>query len=52
MLTMTIEPGYWFFAANPVEDMIGENFRNRAWITIGEHASAGASMVISVLQPN
>jgi hypothetical protein len=25
-LTKTIEPGYWLLAANPVEDVVGENF--------------------------
>src|SRR5580704_13116413 len=32
--TITIEPGYRLLAAHSVEDVIGENLRNRAWITI------------------
>jgi hypothetical protein len=35
LLSKTVEPGYWLFVAHPVEDIIGENFRNRALITIG-----------------
>src|SRR5436853_362613 len=35
-LTMTIEPRYRLFATHPVEDIVGENFRNRAWTAIGE----------------
>src|SRR4029077_12614382 len=31
--TKTIEPGYWLFAAHPVENIIGEHFRNPVWIT-------------------
>src|SRR5215475_6949878 len=38
-LTKTIEPGYRLFAAHPVEDIIGENFRNHARITISEHSN-------------
>src|SRR5260370_41891458 len=41
-LTKTIEPGYWLLAAPSVEDIIGEHFRNRAWITIGEHSNTDA----------
>ena len=29
-LTIAIEPGHRLFAAHPVEDKIGENFRHRA----------------------
>src|SRR5690349_15705273 len=36
-LAIPIEPGYRLPAAHAVEDIVGENFRNRAWITIGEH---------------
>src|SRR5438093_4633829 len=43
-LTITIEPGYWLFAAHPVEDMIGENFRNRALITISENSNTDATI--------
>ena len=43
-LTKTIEPGYWLFAAHPVEDVIGENFRNRACITISEHSNTDATI--------
>src|SRR5262249_31721305 len=43
-LTMTIEPGDWLFAAHPVEDIIGEHFRNRAWITISENADTDATI--------
>src|SRR5207249_1499766 len=34
-LTKTIEPGYWLFAARPVEHVIGDNFRSHALRTIG-----------------
>src|SRR6516225_765768 len=44
LLTTTIEPRDWLFAAHPVEDVIGENFRNRASITIGEHAYTDATI--------
>jgi hypothetical protein len=43
-LTKTIEPGYRLFAAHPVEDVIGENFRNRVWITIGEHSNTDTTI--------
>src|SRR5712691_6826981 len=43
-LTKTIEPGYWLFAAHPVEDIIGENFRNHALITISEHGNTDATI--------
>src|SRR5262249_15626484 len=34
----------WLFAAYPVEDMIGDNFRNYAWIAISEHANTDATI--------
>src|SRR6516165_2359292 len=43
-LPITIEPRYWLFAAHPVEDVIGENFRDRVWITIGEHSNTDATI--------
>ena len=43
-LTKTGELGYRLFAAHPVEDMIGENFRNRVWITIGKHRNTDATI--------
>src|SRR6516165_11230897 len=44
LLTTTIEPGYWLFAAHSVEDVIGENFRDRVWITISEHGNTDATI--------
>jgi hypothetical protein len=38
-LTKAIEPGDGLFAAHPVEDISGENFRNRAWITCSNRRS-------------
>src|SRR5216684_2180889 len=43
-LTKTIEPGYWLFAARPVEDIVCQNFRNRALTTIGEHCNTDATI--------
>src|SRR5262249_22035119 len=43
-LTIKIEPGYWLIATHSVEDIIGENFRNRAWITIGEHRNTDTTI--------
>src|SRR5690242_12408569 len=42
--TKTIEPGYWLFAARAVEDMVGEDFRNHALITIREHGDTDATI--------
>src|SRR6516162_3829526 len=44
LLTTTIEPGYRLLAGHPVEDIIGENFRDRVWITIGEHSNTDATI--------
>src|SRR5215471_9411507 len=44
LLTTTIEPGYRLLAAHSVEDIIGENFRNRAWIAISEHSNTDATI--------
>jgi hypothetical protein len=38
-VTKTVEPKYWLFAARPVEDLIGENFRNHALIAISENSN-------------
>jgi hypothetical protein len=54
-LTKTIEPAYQLFAAYPVEDIIGENFRNHAWIAISENSNTAprsGSIVISVRNSN
>lgn len=40
--TIAIKRGYWLFAAHPVEDIIGEHFRNRVWIMISEHSNTEA----------
>src|SRR5215831_6935088 len=43
-LTKTVKPGYRLFAAHPIKDIIGEHFRNRAWITISENADTDAAI--------
>src|SRR5262249_43225634 len=43
-LTQTIEPGYRLFAARPVEDIIGENFRSHALRTISENSNTDATI--------
>src|SRR5262245_45092008 len=43
-LTKTIEPGYWLFAARPVEHIVGENFRSHALSTIGENTNTDAAI--------
>src|SRR5882757_9367910 len=43
-LTKTIEPRYRILAARPVEDIIGENVRNRALSTIGENSNTDATI--------
>src|SRR5262245_54962705 len=43
-LTEAIEPGYWLFAARPVEDIVGENFRSHALTTISENRNTDATI--------
>src|SRR5262245_3319923 len=43
-LTKTIKPGYWLFAAGPVEDIVGENLRSHALSTIGENSNTDAAI--------
>jgi hypothetical protein len=43
-LAMTVEPGDRLPAARPVEDVMGENFRNGARVAICEHTDADAAI--------
>src|SRR5262245_51672235 len=43
-LTKAIKPRYRLFAAGPVEDISGENFRSHALDTIGENSNTDAAI--------
>src|SRR5690242_6305513 len=44
LFTIAIEPGHWLFATYPVEDIVGENIRNRALAAIGEYGNTDATI--------